>query len=91
MGIRSKLSENYKERLSARAAERQRRAQTRAEGASGDLSGIADNKRELAFAAVLALVGIAALYPALYFGVSSCFRSHRTEWQQSSQISRGCK
>jgi cytochrome-b5 reductase len=41
---------------------------TRAERAAGDTSGIADNKRELAFAAVLALVGIAALYPALYYG-----------------------
>ena len=74
MGITSKITEGYKEHLSARAVARQRQRQRRpgttAERASGDLFGIADNKRELAFAAVLVLLGIAALYPALNFGVN---------------------
>lgn len=38
---------------------------------AGETSGIADNTRELAFAAVLVLVGIAALYPALHHRVSA--------------------
>jgi cytochrome-b5 reductase len=38
---------------------------------AGETSGIADNTRELAFAAVLVLVGIAALYPALHHRGSS--------------------
>ncbi|KAG0595387.1 hypothetical protein M758_UG162300 [Ceratodon purpureus] len=71
MGITSKIKESYKERLSSKAAARQRHPGTRAERASGDLSGIADNKRELAFAVVLALVGIAAIYPAVYYRGSS--------------------
>ncbi len=84
MGITSKIAESYKTRLSSRAAERQRRSRPRAERAAGDLSGIADNKRELAFAAVLVLVGIAALYPALYSGVSS-FLSDTIEEQTLAQ------
>jgi hypothetical protein len=63
MGIRSKVSEGYKERLSAKAAERQqRRPGTRVERTGGDLSGIAEDNRELLFAAVLGLLGLAALY-----------------------------
>ncbi|KAG0572234.1 hypothetical protein KC19_VG078400 [Ceratodon purpureus] len=71
MGITSKIKESYKERLSSKAAARQRHPGTGAERASGDLSGIADNKRELAFAVMLALVGIAAIYPAVYYRGSS--------------------
>lgn len=75
MGLASKLrAGRFGGRSSAAAApavERRPRPGTRAERAAGNTSGIADNKRELAFAAVLALVGIAALYPALYFGVST--------------------
>lgn len=69
MGITSKIRESYLERLSSKAAERQqRRPGTRAERAAGASSGIADGKGDLAFAAVLALVCVAALYPALYYG-----------------------
>lgn len=69
MGITSKIRESYLERLSSKAAERQqRRPGTSAAGAS---SGISDGKGDVAFAAVLVLVCVAALYPALYYGVSS--------------------
>lgn len=73
MGLASKLRGSYfgGRSSTANTTPRQppRNPGIRAERAAGDTSGIADNKRELAFAAVLALVGIAALFPALYYGV----------------------
>lgn len=70
MGLASKLrGGHFGGRSSSAPRQPPRNPGTRAERAAGDTSGIADNKRELAFAAVLALVGIAALYPALYYGV----------------------
>jgi hypothetical protein len=89
MGITSKIRESYLERLSSKAAERQqRRPGTRAERAAGDSSGIADGKGDLVFAAVLALVCVAALYPALYYGVSAFFGKQSRTKKTSSKVSK---